>query len=242
MYLTRFRINTARISARRILSSPQRIHAAVMSSFAEPPNHGAGGPRVLWRIDRASNALTYLYIVSPAKPDVTHLVEQAGWPQSGGGWQTHDYTSFLERLTAGDQWAFRLTANPVHTIRRKDDEPTKITAHVGRRYQQDWLLDRQETNGFKIVEKPPERVVIPGHDVDGRVIQDRDVHELVIHDRRQLAFTKNGQRKPVTVSTVTYDGKLEITDPEALRRILTRGLGRAKGYGCGLMTLAPAYS
>jgi len=42
----------------------------------------------------------------------------------------------------------------------------------------------------------------------------------------------------VTLVTVTYDGLLEVTDPDALRRTLTRGLGRAKAYGCGLLTLA----
>jgi len=230
MYLTRFRVNTARINARRLLSSPQRIHAAVMFSFADPPANGDGGPRVLWRVDRVNNAATYLYIVSPDKPDLTHLVEQAGWPTTGGGWQTHDYSGFLDRLTAGDRWAFRLTANPVHTIRRTDDEPAKITAHVTPRHQQGWLLQRQEASGFKVIEKPAEQRVVP----------DEPVHELTVHDRRQLEFTKNGNRKPVTLTTVTYDGRLEVTDPDALRRTLTHGLGRAKGYGCGLMTLAPA--
>lgn len=33
MFLTRFRVNTARPGARRLLSSPQVMHAAVMSSF-----------------------------------------------------------------------------------------------------------------------------------------------------------------------------------------------------------------
>ena len=58
MYLTRFRINTARITARKVLSSPQTMHAAVMSSFAEIPAQEDGGPRVLWRIDRNSRAET----------------------------------------------------------------------------------------------------------------------------------------------------------------------------------------
>lgn len=40
--------------------------------------------------------------------------------------------------------------------------------------------------------------------------------------------------------TVTFDGRLEVTDPAALRRTLTLGLGKAKAYGCGLMTLAKA--
>ncbi|WP_424536675.1 type I-E CRISPR-associated protein Cas6/Cse3/CasE [Sphaerisporangium viridialbum] len=228
MHMTRFRFNTARIGARRVLSSPQMLHAAVMSSFAEIPEPGEDGERVLWRIDHNSKAETYLYLVSPDKPDLTHLVEQAGWPKTGG-WQTYDYGSFLSRLATGQRWAFRLTANPVHTARRRDDEPTKLTAHVGLRHQRDWLLKRQENAGFKVVEKPPERRLAP-----------QDEHELIVHDRRQLAFRKSGQRQQVTLVTVTYDGRLEITDVEAFRRTLVRGLGKAKAYGCGLMTLAEA--
>lgn len=226
MYLTRFRINTQRITARRLLSSPQMLHAAVLSSFAEPPPPGGDGPRVLWRLDRNNNAETHLFILSPDQPDLTHLVEQAGWPTTGR-WQAYDYTPFLSRLRKGDRWAFRLTANPVHSIRRNDTEPTKLTAHIGPRHQQHWLLQRQEPAGFKIVEKPKERRVL-----------DDDVHELIVHNHRQLAFKKKGNSKPVTLVTATFDGKLEVTDPEAMRRTLTCGLGRAKAYGCGLMTLA----
>jgi CRISPR system Cascade subunit CasE len=229
MYLTRFRINTARIGARRLLSSPQMMHAAVMSSFAEIPEPGGTGPRVLWRVDRDSSAATYLYLVSPARPDLTHLVEQAGWPQTGR-WETFDYRPFLDRLAKGEEWAFRLTANPVHTARRSDDEPTKITAHVGLRYQIGWLLKRQEQAGFRVLEKAPERQMIP----------EMDNYELIVHNRRNLAFRKSGQKDPVTVVAVTFDGRLEITDPHALRRTLTQGLGKAKAYGCGLMTLAKA--
>lgn len=229
MYLTRFRVNTARVGARRLLSSPQRMHAAVMSSFAEIPPPAGQGPRVLWRIDHDSRAATYLYIVSPAKPDLTHLVEQAGWPETGR-WETFDYGPFLDRLAVGQRWAFRLTANPVHTARRTDDEPTKITAHVGVRHQMGWLLRRQEKAGFRVLEKAPERQLVP----------ERDRHELIVHNRRELVFGKAGQSKPVTLVSVTFDGRLEVTDPAALRRTLTHGLGKAKGYGCGLMTLAEA--
>jgi CRISPR system Cascade subunit CasE len=227
MFLTRFRFNTARLGARRLLSSPQRLHAAIMFAFAEPLPQDEGSPRVLWRIDRNSRAETYLYVVSPAKPDLTHLVEEAGWPETGR-WQTHDYEPLLSRLAKGDIWSFRLTANPVHSIRRTAEEPTKTTAHVGRHHQMDWLLQRQEKAGFLILEKP----------ADQRLHSELDQYELAVRDRRQLDFTKAGQRKPVTLVTVTFDGRLQVTDPDALRHTLTRGLGKAKAYGCGLMTLA----
>ncbi|MEU3710751.1 type I-E CRISPR-associated protein Cas6/Cse3/CasE [Streptomyces catenulae] len=233
MFLTRFRLNTARMGARRLITSPQSLHAAVMASFAEKPDHQGDGPRVLWRLDQQSRSEVLLYVVSPDRPDLTHLVEQAGWPTTGG-WQTKPYGPFLARLAAADTWAFRLTANPVHSIRRHDAEPTKRTAHVTPRHQLDWLLKRQVDAGFEIVEKAERRP-------DGL---DAAWHEVVVHNRSDLAFRKRNESDArahkVTLTRVTFDGRLRVLDPDAFRRTLTSGLGKAKAYGCGLMTLAPA--
>ncbi|MDX3851328.1 type I-E CRISPR-associated protein Cas6/Cse3/CasE [Streptomyces sp. AK02-01A] len=234
MFLTRFRVNTARAGARRLLSSPQRLHAAVMMSFAEPPPRDGSGPRVLWRLDSDTKAKLLLYIVSPARPDLTHLVEQAGWPTSpAAGWDTYGYGGFLATLTEGDIWAFRLTANPVHNIRLRAGEQTKRTAHLTPRHQTRWLLDRQLRAGFNVVEKT----------IEHRLLPEGDEHELIVHKQRGLLFTKqeedSGKQNHVSLTTATYEGRLRITDPDALRRTLTSGLGKAKAYGCGLMTLAP---
>src|SRR5690606_28978905 len=64
VYLTRFRMNTARRGAQKLLSSPQAMHAAVLASFPEPPT-GGDGPRVLWRVDETRHARAVLYIASP---------------------------------------------------------------------------------------------------------------------------------------------------------------------------------
>lgn len=232
MYLTRFRFNTARTGARKLLSAPQAMHAAVLGGFPGVLPSDTEKPRVLWRIDRRAKAEVFLYVVAPDEPDYTHLVEQAGWPESGTLWETRDYGPFLDRLAAGGVWEFRLTANPVHHIRRRDGEDTKATAHLTGRHQMGWLLERAEASGFRVVEKPPERRRLPAG----------DEYELLVSDRHRLEIGKNGRRGkggPVRLVTATFDGRLEVTDPEALRRTLVRGLGRAKGYGCGLMTLAP---
>ncbi|MFE7030005.1 type I-E CRISPR-associated protein Cas6/Cse3/CasE [Streptomyces sp. NPDC057621] len=248
MYLTRFRVNTGRPGARRLLSSPQSLHAAAMSSFPGLLPTTTDGPRVLWRLDHNARAEVFLYIVSPERPDLTHLVEQAGWPTAAldpdtPGWQTRPYTPFLERLTKGGTWAFRLTANPVHHIRRKDGEPTKRTAHRTPVHQKAWLLDRQERSGFRIVEKSDENRLLPSGTTHKGHRHHGDRHELTVREPRSLAFSKSDEAGPkrhrVTVVTATFDGRLEVTDPEALRHTLTQGLGKAKAYGCGLMTLAP---
>ncbi|MEU3862746.1 type I-E CRISPR-associated protein Cas6/Cse3/CasE [Streptomyces sp. NPDC028722] len=253
MHLTRFRVNTARSGARRLLSSPQAMHAAVMSSFPAllptdtPPTDG---PRVLWRLDHTTRAEVMLYIVSPDRPDLTHLVEQAGWPAAAAadpnqpGWQSRPYGPLLDRLTTQERWAFRLTANPVHHARRKDDEPTKRTAHLTPTHQMGWLLKRQETCGFRVLEKTHATRLLPSGTTHTSQPHHGDRYELTVHDKRTLAFDKHtnpqrGRRPPVSLVTVTFDGRLEVTDPHLLRRALTQGIGKAKAYGCGLLTLAP---
>ncbi|MEU1126066.1 type I-E CRISPR-associated protein Cas6/Cse3/CasE [Streptomyces sp. NPDC005899] len=253
MFLTRFRVNTARPGARRLLSSPQVMHAAVMSSFpallpTDPPP--PDGPRVLWRLDHTARAEVMLYVVSPDAPDMTHLVEQAGWPavasQSAPGWESRPYAPLLDRLAAGDRWAFRLTANPVHHIRRKDDEPTKRTAHVTPVHQMGWLLQRQERCGFHVLEKPAGRRLLPSGTTLTGAPHHGDRYELAVRDKRALSFDRSRgpaaattRKAPVSLVTVTFDGRLEVTDPELLRRTLRQGIGKAKAYGCGLLTLAP---
>ncbi|MET9734472.1 type I-E CRISPR-associated protein Cas6/Cse3/CasE [Streptomyces sp. NPDC006458] len=253
MFLTRFRLNAARPGARRLLSSPQALHAAVMSSFPHilPGDRTApDAPRILWRLDHPARAEVILYVVSPDRPDLTHLVEQAGWPAVAApetpGWQTRPYSPFLDQLATGSRWSFRLTANPVHTIRRKDGEVRKLTAHLTPVHQMGWLLEpgRQQRAGIRILEKPAaQRLLPPGTTRQGHT-HHGDRYELTVSDTRTLAFSKNpgsaGNRKgSVTLVTATYDGRLEVTDPDALRRTLTQGIGRARAYGCGLLTLTP---
>ncbi|MFJ4939020.1 type I-E CRISPR-associated protein Cas6/Cse3/CasE [Streptomyces pseudovenezuelae] len=253
MYLSRFRFNTARPGARRLLSSPQSLHAAVMSSFPHllpSANSTTDGPRVLWRLDRNAAAEVLVYVVSPDQPDMTHLVEQAGWPAAATpeapGWQSRPYAPFLNRLTEGSVWAFRLTANPVHQIRTKPGEPTKRTAHLTTIHQVDWLLDerRQERGGFLICEKLADKRLLPGGTTHHNRPHHGDRYELMVRDQRNLSFPKRqsgNASKPnqVTLVTVTYDGRLTVTDPDRLRTTLTQGIGKAKAYGCGLMTLVP---
>ncbi|MFJ2815114.1 type I-E CRISPR-associated protein Cas6/Cse3/CasE [Streptomyces sp. NPDC091279] len=237
MYLTRFRINTARAGARRLLGSPNFMHGAVNMAFPEPPARDGIEPRVLWRVDPAAAGRADLLIVSPERPDLTHLVEEAGWPGlPEPGWTTFAYDEFLDHIAPGSTWGFRLTANPVRNIRRPEDSrdtPTKRAAHVTPRHQIGWLLQRQERAGFEVVETPAER----------RLTEHGNQHEVIVHDRYPLQFHKSGSatadRKPVRFTRVTFDGRLRVTDTKAFRRTLTNGLGKAKAYGCGLMTLAP---
>ncbi|GAA3854087.1 type I-E CRISPR-associated protein Cas6/Cse3/CasE [Saccharothrix violaceirubra] len=217
MHLTRFEINPARRAARAMLASPQKIHGAVMAAFPGSLPTAEDG-RVLWRVDRHQHRVL-LYLVSPHRPDLTHLVEQVGWPTTSG-WDTRDYGALLDTLDVGQQWAFRLRANPAQS-RRKDATSTKSQrfGHVTVSQQTQWLLDRAERHGF----------VVPHGE--------QDEPDVAVRDRDLSTFARQG--RDVTLATAVFEGILRITDPVALRAALINGIGPAKGYGCGLLTLAP---
>ena len=60
--------------------------------------------------------------------------------------------------------------------------------------------------------------------------------DLAVVGRAVRRFPRNGST--VTLATATFEGHLEVTDVAALRHALNHGVGRAKAYGCGLLTLA----
>jgi CRISPR system Cascade subunit CasE len=217
VFLTRMQLNPARRDVRKLLGSPQAMHAAVLGGFPDASRTVDG--RILWRLDTYQNHKILLYVASPEKPDFTHLVEQAGWPTTSV-WDTRSYDTLLESLRPGQRWQFRLTANPVRSVRLRDWVDTKPVGHVTVKQQEQWLLDRAERLGFRIP--------------DWASREGESSFAVISRDLRR--FKRDGST--VTVSTATYEGHLEVTDPAALRQALTHGIGRAKAYGCGLLTLA----
>ncbi len=224
MYLSRIPLNPARRGTSKFLSSPQITHAAVQASF--PPGAldqpGSAG-RVLWRIDQTGTVI-HLYVVSPAEPDFTHIVEQAGWPTTTA-WATRKYSDLLDTLTAGQHWHFRLTANPVRSTPhpRGTAERIRGKAHgLNASGQLDWLHRRAAQHGFTIPDCGPD---------------DHREADVAIVARHATRFRRGSST--VALSIATFEGTLTITDPDRLRTALTTGIGRAKGYGCGLLTVAP---
>lgn len=221
MFLTRFQINPARRGARKLLSSPQAVHAAVRAAFHEPDDYERAGTRTLWRLDTPGVATVHLYVLSPGRPDLTHLIEQAGWPTTQQAWETRDYDPLLQSLVPGQRWAFRLTANPTHSGRKTPDaKETQRFAYLREAEQVQWLAGRAGQHGFAVATQ-----------------QDGEPN-LRLHRRQTLTF-KRGMHQ-VTLATATYDGVLQVTEADAFRRALTNGIGHARAYGCGLLTLAAA--
>lgn len=247
MFISRIPLNVARFEGRRLVSSPYRLHGAVEKSFAPGVERSGEDGRILWRLDSENNGSElWLYVVSPAKPDFTHIVEQAGWAD-GEAQQTKDYERLLSRIALGQRWHFRLRANPVHAVTKDrnlglghDDgiartyERTgrgKIKGEVTAAQQLQWLVDRSEKNGFRILS-----VAVPV-DEEAPADSPKTVPDCVVSQRRTERFRRGG--KIVTLRTCQFDGNLEVIDPDLFTHALRFGIGRGRGFGCGLLTVAP---
>lgn len=214
MYMSRMYLNPQRRQSRELLANPQKMHAAVLSSFPPGVSETTDEGRVLWRIDRMRESIA-LYVVSPAVPSFEHLQEQAGWSQERS-WQSSDYTQMLNRIIKGQKYAFRLTANPVHTV--TEDGVKRRKAHITPEYQLAWLRDREDQIGASFASETGELTAI-----------------ITRSERR--VFKR--EKRTVTIQQVTFEGSLEVTNADKLREVLRNGIGKARGYGCGLLTLAP---
>jgi CRISPR system Cascade subunit CasE len=145
-----------------------------------------------------------------------HLVEQAGW-LSRPSWGTKDYSPFLAALSDGQQWAFRLAANPTRCTQIGHWQQSKRVGPVTVDQQRQWFLDRCKSWGIQVMP------------VD-------NTFAIEVRNRNTRSF-RHGESK-VSLSTAVFEGQLRVTEPDLLRHALVAGIGPGKAYGCGLMTLA----
>lgn len=232
MYLSRMYLNPQRKQCRAFLSNAEMMHAAVLSCF--PPvleGSTTDGGRVLWRVDRNAEKVV-LWVASPNTPSFEHLQEQAGWSQQQT-WETRDYTTLTSGLMKGQHYGFRLVANPVYI--ETTNGVKKRKAYQQAEQQLQWLLERQQAMGvhFLTQEAGFGKQEDSDEEVVGAVVDTR------VTGSEKLVFNRQGRK--VTVVKAEYQGLLEVEDPDLLAKVLVSGIGKAKGYGCGLLTLARAH-
>jgi CRISPR system Cascade subunit CasE len=233
-YLSKIWLNPLRTGAQRLLRNPQAMHAAVLGGLSHQPVT----ERVLWRLEHDGPYRAAVLVLTESTPSWEHLVEQAGWPSSADPQQlVRSYKPLLDRIVQGREFAFRLRANPVTATRhpqhpsaaqrrRLDGTPRPRGVCVPQRtaaQQLNWLGEHLERWGFE------------------NVTNSADLIDVRLVAQQRLVFTKktDGARRQVTIETATFDGRLRIADVDLAKASLLSGVGRARAYGCGLITLAP---
>jgi CRISPR system Cascade subunit CasE len=216
MYLSRLILNPRNRRVQRELAEPYELHRSVMRAF--PDDLQADEERVLFRVDQdAHGGPPTLLVQSWTQPDWSWLGEEGAraylLPVDV---PNPAVKAFGLTLATGQVLAFRLRANPTARKRLPDGSRKRVGLY-GDKEQRAWMARKARQGGFRILS-----------------VQVRDETDVSGHLRR------GGEAHALKLCAVRFDGTLEVVDPEAVRKTVQTGIGSGKGFGFGLLSLAPA--
>ncbi|MGH9944482.1 MAG: type I-E CRISPR-associated protein Cas6/Cse3/CasE [Pyrinomonadaceae bacterium] len=252
MYLSRLILNARSREARRDLGDCQALHRTLLSAFPQAEANSEGAREqfeLLYRADYDRRMKSFAVLVqSRVAPDWSRLPDGYVLPAAGGaaGCECKPIADKLDNLGEGVRLRFRLRANPTRRVwagnkREESGAQGKRVELRGEEKQLDWLRRKGEAHGFRLVsvqlpadEEATQRVV-----ANVRVLPEAKSHGW---RRDPMADDGDGRRKKsrLTFGAALFEGELEVTDAAAFRRAVEEGVGPAKAYGFGLLSLARA--
>lgn len=221
MFLSRLRLHPRDLAVLRDLGDVAELHRSVMRAF--PPHDGPEPRRALGVLYRRE-----LHVTAP-----TLLVQSRDLPD----WDALPEGYILERevreaspvLAAGQSGRvlrFRLVANPSRkSAAHRPDEPppsnSRRVALTGETERHEWLKTRGERAGFTLC--------------------GTGTHDGVrLESLPPLLGGRRAGKPGLYVRPVLFEGLLEVVNADAFRAAVQEGIGPAKAYGCGLLSVAAA--
>lgn len=242
MYLSRLTLNPRNAQVRSELARPYEMHRTLLKAFprgavgiARDEDNAAG---VLFRVDQnpRENEIAVL-VQSKIAPDWSFLNNQRdarGHPyllpasMIGDGKPNPAMTKLdlSKKLAAGQTLAFRLRANPTKRLgKAAGDDKGKRVGLYREEEQLEWLRDKLEGNEH--------RRLAGGF----RLLRRQTSQEEKIENTR--AINRADESHDLKVFAVQFDGVLKVVDKDEAVRTIERGVGSGKGFGFGLLSLAP---
>ncbi|MCK9622388.1 MAG: type I-E CRISPR-associated protein Cas6/Cse3/CasE [Methylobacter sp.] len=129
---------------------------------------------------------------------------------------------YVLNVQNGQRLRFRLRANPIKTIKDSSKGSVEKKGKTFTKTVRVPLLHEEQQQAWL------ERKLQAFAQLDTLIVQPEPV----------LYFRKNKEGRSGKIQTVMFDGVLTITDAEAFSNQITQGIGPAKAFGCGLLSLA----
>lgn len=157
--------------------------------------------------------LTVLSAVKPQKPD---------WCAQGWWREKEMPQAFFEQK----RYLFKVAANPTRTLSRRD--PSGNKKKHGSHYAiiesdelKEWIARKAEQGGFTICDEPRLEISPPVF------------HRLYKEDKKIQKEYEGG------IVGVEFKGAIEVTNKENFLKTVREGIGRARGFGFGMLVLKP---
>lgn len=247
LYLSRLLLNPRSRQVMSELNHPYEMHRTLMRAFPQMPAEDTAKARerygVLFRTEADEKSrFVKVYVQSLFEPDWSFLDGLNGYLGHGSeapSYEHKDIWPAWQKLQSDRILSFRLRANPTKRI-AKEGDPLKGKRVELRREEEQiaWLLRK----GREMVKDMP-----GGFDLLTRKLRDGQGKEFLVPRVHVSPEGKYAGRKKdasggrsTTHFAVNFEGLLQVTDADAFRQTLIRGIGAGKAFGFGLLSIAPA--
>lgn len=254
-YLSRLILNQRSRDARRDLADCQALHHRIMTAFpvVEDGSRAREQLGVLYRAEtHPRSGITQILVQSAHKPDwsclpADYLADTYGEAENPA---CRAIDNAWRAINDGMSLTFRLRANPTKRINKRTNPDDKLNGkRVELQTETEWLgwLERKAKEaGFELLSisatadgaEQRERIEeMFGFDPAG------EQTERIIDTRANPGTKVHGGRREtgrLTFGAVLFEGRLRVTEADRFREALARGIGPAKAYGFGLLSIAPA--
>ena len=103
----------------------------------------------------------------------------------------------------------------------------------------DRIVFRTRVNAVVSLARTGRRQAVPTDQIpDWLVDRLRGLDDITLNSVRVEPFTFSRGAKKVRLHTAVIDGQARVVDADAVRDLILHGLGRAKAFGCGLLSVA----
>lgn len=239
IYLSRLLLDPMSRRVQKELAVPYEMHRTLCHAFPDLSEEEWKATRVLFRVDDDNERLSLL-VQSHRAPDWNAFLQRLGKTRYGVGevavkeWGPHFHV--------GQQLRFRLQANPVWAPKQNNAKNGTRRGLYREAERLDWLRRQGEQHGFAlplietILRRTDDKsVVFRGQEHEELSLQ-LPVCEMVdLNDGKRFALPSQKNQ----FSAALFDGTLAVADTEKFAIAVENGIGKARGFGFGLLSVAP---
>ncbi len=249
IFLSRLLLDPFSRRVQKDLMTPYEMHRTLCHAFPDLSDEAWRASRVLFRADEDNNRLTLL-VQSHEKPDWEAFCEHLKrkdehYLQNATEVASREWTPHFQN---GQSLRFRLQANPVFAPKENGAKNGVRRGLFREAERLDWLRRQSQTHGFELslgektlqawVDSSEKRhpIFFRGERKEEKLKLDLPICEIVdLNDGRRFELPS----QKTQFSAARFDGVLRVSDPTKFALAVENGIGKARGFGFGLLSVAP---
>lgn len=237
IFLSRLQLDPLARRVQTELARPYEMHRTLCHAFPDLAGDSWTAARVLFRVDDDGGRLRLL-VQSKREPDwraFSRHLNNARYLLTAP-----QVKEWQPQFNAGQTLRFRLQANPTFRPKKEDGSDGERRGLYREHERLDWLARQSARCGFALprtrmtLQRNGELVIFRGRPHEELELDVPICQVVDLNDGRRFQLPD----RKIQFSAARFDGVLQISDADLFTDALESGIGPAKGFGFGLLSVA----